>query len=108
MISAPQPLPRPGSPRPVIVSPCCGARLAGGPVVFWCEACGHDVHGSVINREVPGPAPAAKPVITCSSCGLMSSAGSCSRCAVEAPQTRGGAHLWAIGASRRAFHRDAA
>ena len=38
-----------GRPRPV--SPCCGQPLEGGPVIFWCPGCRHDVHGSMINRE---------------------------------------------------------
>ena len=36
-------------PRPF--SPCCQQPLDGGPVVFWCTGCGHDVHGSAIDRE---------------------------------------------------------
>ncbi len=34
------------------VSPCCSVPLNGGPVIFTCTGCGHDVHGSAIDREV--------------------------------------------------------
>lgn len=40
------------------VSPCCAKPLEGGPVVFWCTGCRHDVHGSTIDREVTPPRPA--------------------------------------------------
>lgn len=46
----------PGCPhcmRPV--SPCCRKPLEGGPVIFRCTGCGHDVHGSVIDREYISP-----------------------------------------------------
>lgn len=33
------------------LSPCCRKPLEGGPVVYRCTGCGHDVHGSVIDRE---------------------------------------------------------
>lgn len=42
----------PGCPhcmRPV--SPCCREPLEGGPVIYVCTGCRHDVHGSTINRE---------------------------------------------------------
>jgi hypothetical protein len=39
---------------PRLVSPCCGKPLEGGPVIFWCTKCRHDVHGSTINREFGG------------------------------------------------------
>jgi hypothetical protein len=35
------------------VSPCCRKPLEGGPVIFWCTGCRHDVHGSTVSREVP-------------------------------------------------------
>jgi hypothetical protein len=31
------------------VCPSCRIPLDGGPVVFWCSACRHDVHGSVLD-----------------------------------------------------------
>lgn len=54
------PTPPPGLPRKGStmttpadpVSPCCQAALTGGPVVYRCTGCGHDAHGSVIDRRV--------------------------------------------------------
>jgi hypothetical protein len=39
------------------LSPCCRKPMDGGPVVFWCTGCGHDVHGSTVSREYPRPLP---------------------------------------------------
>ncbi|RMI45317.1 hypothetical protein EBO15_10345 [Actinomadura harenae] len=48
-----------GSCRPPLpVSPCCSAQMSGGPVVLWCGQCGHQVHGSHLDREVAAPAQA--------------------------------------------------
>jgi hypothetical protein len=45
---------------PRLLSPCCAKPLDGGPVIFWCTGCGHDVHGSTISREhQPSPEPPA-------------------------------------------------
>ena len=42
--------------RPLL-SPCCQRPVDGGPVVYMCTGCRHDVHGSTIEREF-GSAPA--------------------------------------------------
>lgn len=39
-------------PRRRELSPCCSAAMTGGPVVFTCCGCRHDVHGSTVDREV--------------------------------------------------------
>ena len=40
------------------LSPCCASPLSGGPVVFACLGCGHDVHGSAIDHEYRSAVPA--------------------------------------------------
>ncbi len=40
---------------PVACCPGCGAVLDGGPVVFWCPACGRGVEAADVDLEVrPG------------------------------------------------------
>jgi hypothetical protein len=40
---------------PVACCPWCGAVLDGGPVVFWCPACGRGVQAADLDVEVrPG------------------------------------------------------
>lgn len=46
---------RPSCRPPLPLSPCCEASLSGGPVVLWCGRCGHQVHASQLDREVPAP-----------------------------------------------------
>ena len=36
---------------PRLLSPCCGKPVDGGPVIYVCPACRHDVHASTIDRE---------------------------------------------------------
>lgn len=55
------------------VSPCCGKPMYGGPVIFTCTGCAHDVHGSTVNREFEVLNMDPKRVTTCPVCGRMTS-----------------------------------
>lgn len=62
------------------LSPCCRKPLEGGPVIYVCTGCGHDVHGSVIDREYQ---PTTSPVA--------------GRCRAQVPVSRHGQTLSAVG-----------